>query len=104
MKICTKCQREYPNESIFCLDDGGLLVHQETRVASVSAVPPSPAPRENPAPRVMLSNNSHTPPAAPPPTVLSATAPPAREKPVSRPPQKVSRVARKFRVSHCWRD
>ena len=97
MKVCTKCHREYPNESMFCDDDGGLLVRQVIPEEAEPAVPPKFMRRETSSPEVTLPDNgdiSDIPPAPGPPVRVSpAMPPPAWQQPPARPPQRSARGA-----------
>lgn len=52
MKVCPQCQREYPNQSTFCRQDGATLIVQSVVAATIPAepIPAAPSPTSHARP------------------------------------------------------
>ncbi|TXD39015.1 protein kinase [Lujinxingia vulgaris] len=50
MRICPKCNRRFPDNTLFCPDDGKALVHRVDNPTPADSAPPASAPMRNPHP------------------------------------------------------
>ncbi|RDV39911.1 serine/threonine protein kinase [Bradymonadaceae bacterium TMQ3] len=59
MRICPKCNRRFPDNTLFCPDDGKALVHRVDGPTSAGSAPPASAPMRSPHPTGQQPNHQH---------------------------------------------